>query len=380
MDAVCRTTGVSFAAIAHVTESRWIACAVEDHADFGIIPGSRLPIEQTLCRDVRDACAPVVIDNVIAASGGYQHQILGSFGVRSYISVPITLPDGQFFGTLCGFSREYCEVGSKKTREIFRLFAELIGYNLQSLGRLHQSEAALEDEQELGSHREKFIAVLIHELRNPLTAIVSGLRLLERRPERLAELVPQIRRVAARMDNLIHTTLDFTEIRFGSGLILDRKTADSPCDALNQIIEEIRTAFPEADIRSELECGAQVSCDIVRLSQVLANLLQNAVTYGTPGAPIIVQTVSRASEFELSVTNEGEPIAPETIRGMFRPFRRGHADDKQRGLGLGLYIASEIAHAHGGTLRVETTGRLTRFIFCMPAHPPVGKVDGALPD
>ncbi|NHO32610.1 ATP-binding protein [Acetobacter fallax] len=370
LDAVCRTSGVSFASIAHVTEARWVACAVEDQAEFGLVPGDFLPVSRTVCRDVRTSREPVIIDTVTAQSDDHQHEILASYGIRSYISVPILLPGGDFFGTLCGFSRDHCNVGSEKTRDLFRLFAELVGFNLQSLGRLRKSEAALEQEQEHGTNREKFIAVLIHELRNPLTALESGLRLLERRPERIGELIPQIRRVAARMNSLIRTTLDVTEIRFGSGLMLERSDGTTLAEALEQIIEEARTAFPEAVIRSELDCKMPVPCDTGRIAQLLANLLRNAISYGTPGTPIIVRVNSRSSELEMSVTNEGEPLRPEIVREMFKPFCRGRSGGKQHGLGLGLYIASEIAHEHGGRLDVETEGRLTQFLFRMPSQAP----------
>ncbi len=369
LDAVCRTTGVSFSAIAHVTATRWVACAVDDRAEFGLAPGDLLPVEQTLCRDVRSAQTAVVIADVQPETGGYQHKILSEYGIRSYISVPILLPDGQFFGTLCGFSRNLCDVGSEKTRDIFRLFAELIGFNLQSLGQLRRSEVALEQEQENGTQREKFIAVLIHELRNPLTAIESGLRLLERRPERLAELVPQIRRVLSRMDGLIRTTLDFTEIRFGDGLVLERETCPDPGEVLTQIIDEVRTAAPGAVIRAEFDCSTPVSCDPGRLAQLVTNLLRNAVSYGTPGTPVILRAASGPSGFELSVINEGEPVSSDIIRRMFSPFSRGQSADKNQGLGLGLFIASEVAQAHGGSLVVETEGRLIKFIFRMPAAP-----------
>jgi signal transduction histidine kinase len=99
---------------------------------------------------------------------------------------------------------------------------------------------------------------------------------------------------------------------------------------------------------------------------MLSNLLANALTHGDPSSPVRVYARSDDQLFELSVANLGDPIPPDTVDRLFQPFTRAPAESYQEGLGLGLYIASEIARAHEGTLEVDSTPDETRFTFRMP--------------
>jgi GAF domain-containing protein len=101
LDVVCRTTGMRFAAIARVTDERWVACSVLDEIDFGLTPHGELKVETTICHEIRQSREPVVIDNVAEDETWCRHQTPALYGFQSYISVPIILSDGSFFGTLC---------------------------------------------------------------------------------------------------------------------------------------------------------------------------------------------------------------------------------------------------------------------------------------
>jgi sigma-B regulation protein RsbU (phosphoserine phosphatase) len=109
-----------------------------------------------------------------------------------------------------------------------------------------------------------------------------------------------------------------------------------------------------------------VNCDRTRIGQLLSNLLGNATTHGSANKPVIVHAETRDGSFELWVANKGQPIAPESIEKLFEPFFRGEVRASRQGLGLGLYIASQIAKAHGGTLTVASEPDETRFTFSMP--------------
>lgn len=101
LDVVCRSTGMGFAAVARVTEDRWIACQVLDNFHFGLLPGGELKVETTLCHEIRQHRQVVAIDNVTEDAVYSDHHTPSMYGLKSYISVPIVLPDGRFFGTLC---------------------------------------------------------------------------------------------------------------------------------------------------------------------------------------------------------------------------------------------------------------------------------------
>ena len=119
---------------------------------------------------------------------------------------------------------------------------------------------------------------------------------------------------------------------------------------------------PEA----EFAIDEPVRCDRIRIGQLLSNLLGNAVTHGAADKPVVVHAETRNDSFELWVGNAGEAIPATSMDKLFEPFFRGKARASKRGLGLGLYIASQIAKAHGGTLAVASTPAETRFTFSMP--------------
>ena len=109
-----------------------------------------------------------------------------------------------------------------------------------------------------------------------------------------------------------------------------------------------------------------MNCDRLRTGQLLSNLLGNAVTDGATDKPIVVRAEARIGSFELSVANAGEAIPERVMNKLVEPFFRGKARASKQGLGLGLYIASQIAKAHGGALTVASTSAATRFTFSMP--------------
>jgi signal transduction histidine kinase len=362
---------MGFAAVARVTEDRWLACAVRDEIAFGLQPGGELRVETTICDEVRDSGQLVVIDHAAEDEAFCNHPTPKMYGFQSYISVPIIRPDGRFFGTLCAIDPRPARLKTPETIGMFRLFADLIAFHLDAQERLKLSETALLDERQTAQLREQFIAVMGHDLRNPLNAIRGGAELLLMMPleEKAPRVVTLIQRSAARMAGLIDNVMDFARGRLGGGLSLTRVVDPHLETTLEQVIAEARAAWPDRDIRSELALSRPVACDGARIAQLLSNLLANALTHGDAAGPVWVRARSDDEGFELSVANLGEPIAPETADRLFQPFSRASAEPGQQGLGLGLYIASEIARAHEGTLEVSSSPEETRFTFrtLMPA-------------
>jgi signal transduction histidine kinase len=169
------------------------------------------------------------------------------------------------------------------------------------------------------------------------------------------------------MTGLIENVLDFARARLGGGLSLNR-LADAGLGAtLEQVVAEARTAWPDREVRSEIDLDGPVNCDGARIAQMFSNLLANALTHGDPQGPVRVRARGDEGGFELSVSNLGEPIPRETIKRLFQPYTRASDRPGRQGLGLGLYIASQIAHAHEGRLEVESSTEETRFTFRMPA-------------
>ena len=119
LEVVCRTTGMGFAAVARVTDDRWIACAVHDEIRFGLGPGGELKVETTICHEIRASGQPVVIDHVAEDQAFCGHPTPAMYGFQSYISVPIRRPNGAFFGTLCAIDPRPARLNRPETVGMF---------------------------------------------------------------------------------------------------------------------------------------------------------------------------------------------------------------------------------------------------------------------
>ena len=368
LDVICRTTGMGFAAVARVTEDRWIACQVLDGISFGLKPGSELAVKTTICEQIRDSGQAVIIEEVAKDAVYSAHHTPAIYGFQSYISMPIVLPDGTFFGTLCAIDPRPARLNNPETIGMFKLFAELIAFHLHANERLAKTEEALLDERKISEFREQFVAVLGHDLRNPVASIDSGTRMLLRSPldEKATNIVKLIRGSAVRMSGLIDNVLDLARARLGGGVVLELDDKEPLKPTLVQVIDELASVRTDHVVEANLDFEDPVKCDRVRIGQLLSNLLGNALMHGSEGGPIRVNASIDGGAFELWVSNTGEPIPPEAMAQLFLPFFRREARAGQQGLGLGLYIASEIARVHGGTLEVSSTPGETRFIFRMP--------------
>ncbi len=367
LDTVCRATGMGFAAIARVTDQRWIACSVRDEIDFGLAPGGELPLETTICHEIRQTGEPVVIADVQRDPHFRDHATPALYGFRSYISVPIRLPDGRVFGTLCAIDPHPADLERAEIRGMFAMFADLLGFHLDATDRLAASEAELLTERKAAELREQFIAVLGHDLRNPLASVRAGIHLLGKRPEhgRGETILAQMQGSLDRMANMIDNILDFARGRLGGGLSLQRHPV--AIDAiLRQIVAELAVGHPERIIDVACSADRPIDCDPQRIAQMLSNLVGNALTHGAADMPIAVRCAIEEGVFVLSVSNAGDEIPPAARAQLFHPFSRGKPGSRREGLGLGLYIASEIATAHGGTLGVASSPRETCFTFRMP--------------
>ena len=367
LETLCRITGMGFAAVARVTEERWIACSVRDTIEFGLKPGGELKLETTICHEIRQSGDAVSISDVSTNPVFGTHATPAMYGFQSYISFPIFLPDGAFFGTLCAIDPAPHDVDKAEIQNTFKMFAKLIGFTLDQTRRLAATEADLLFQNEAAELREQFIAVMGHDLRNPLAAIQAGITLLEKQPspERAAMLLAQMRRSGDRMASLISDVLDLARGRLGGGMAIQREPVFIE-PIIRQVVAELASTHPDHLISSECSTDHAVDCDPDRVAQLLSNLLGNALTHGASDIPVRVLCASEHGRFSLAVTNGGEAIPPGAIERLFQPFVRGRASADREGLGLGLYIAAEIAAAHDGELQVASSPEETRFEFTMP--------------
>ena len=281
--------------------------------------------------------------------------------------MPIKLTDGSFFGTLCAIDPEPHKLNTPETIEMFEMFADLIGYHLSTIDRMQTTEASLAEERRNSELREQFIAVLGHDLRNPLTGISGGMELLKRMKlnEKETRIVDMIHGSAERMAGLIDNVMDFARGRLGGGISLNRD-AEPIEPILRQVVQELLVVAHGRAIETHFEIAEPVYCDRRRVAQLASNLLGNALTYGAEDKPVRFSAMASNGWFELFVANAGEPIPGHVLKTIFEPFHRGELSFGREGLGLGLYISHEIAAAHGGRLSVVSNSKETQFTFRMP--------------
>jgi signal transduction histidine kinase len=372
LEVVCQSTGMGFAAVARVTADRWIACAVRDNIDFGLAPGGELRIETTICNEIRQSSQAVVISHVAESAEYRHHNTPALYGFQSYISVPIFRRDGVLFGTLCAIDPLPAPLDDPKIIGMFRLFAELIAAQLDADERLADSQASLVNERKIAALREQFIAVLGHDLRNPLASIDAGTRILQRGPdaEKALSITMMMQKSVRRMAGLIDNVLDCARGRLGGGFAIERRGALIQ-PALEQVIAELRLSFPDRTIDTAFSLEEPVNCDPGRIAQLFSNLLGNALNHGSPCSPVKVSGSLHGDMLELSVSNSGDDIPSDTLGRLFEPFSRSDFALHKQGLGLGLYIASEIAVAHGGRMTASSSGGETMFTFVMPLKQPM---------
>lgn len=369
LDVLCESTGLRFAAVARVTDNRWIACAVKDDIDFGLQPGSELDVNSSLCIESPKANAPIVIEQASADVTYRDHPTPRLFGFESYVSVPIVMPNGRYFGNLCAIDPSPRQLSHPRILSMFTRFAKLIGQQLAHELAREQQQTALLDERAASELREQFIAILGHDLRNPLQAVHATSELLARRlvdPD-LIGMAMRIRTCARRMSALLDDVLDFARGRLGSGIGVDLREEDDIAGYLTAVVRELQDAQPNRQIITNISVSAKVHCDVGRVQQMASNLVANALTHGSAQGSIHVSASSDEECLTFGVWNDGEPIPAASIGKVFEPFWRHSVSASRHGLGLGLYICSQIVSAHKGWLSVTSTKEAgTNFVARLP--------------
>lgn len=226
---------------------------------------------------------------------------------------------------------------------------------LRALYRLRRAERERERQREL------FLGTVGHDLRNPLQTILTAAQVLAA-SQTLAgserRIVSTIERTADRMRRLIDQLLIFTQGAAG-GVPVQRQ----PVDLGELIRNAVREHAKNHDIAIDGALAAPVAVDPERITQLVDNLVTNAIRYGT--GPVAIRLSREADRVVIAVHNGGEPIPPSKLDTLFDPYRR--ATSSHGGVGLGLYIVDQIARAHGGMVHVISTAEAgTTFTIQLP--------------
>lgn len=371
LEVVCRTTGLGFSAVARVTEDRWIACAVRDDIAFGLQPAGELRVETTICNEIRQSGRLVVIDHVAEDAQFCRHPTPAMYGFQSYISVPIRLRDGRFFGTLCAIDPRPARVNTPETIGMFTLFAELIAFHLDSRQRvaeleacvasrtaaLHKTNAALQRQiatsdadraalrtlaERLESVREAERTAIARELHDEfgqaLTALKIDVNATRRALAHIAnDAIAHPLAILETMDTVVDSTLDSVE-RIVSELrpvVLDKLGCAAAVEwfiAQFQKRTHVQVHFKRDP---NLEIGDEAGTVVFRiLQEALTNISRHA-----RASSVDVQLLAQDGDIVLGVTDNGCGISDA---------------DRRKPAAFGLRGMAERLRALNGTFRLAT--------------------------
>ncbi|CAH2811477.1 MAG: hypothetical protein CBHOC_5246 [uncultured Caballeronia sp.] len=281
---------------------------------------------------------------------------------------PIMLHDGGFFGNLCFVASPANATANASLRGSVAAFADMAALLVGEVQTRGNAEIKLAEATAAADERERFMAVLAHDLRSPLGTVQAIGQAVSVAPDRanLPAIAKTLLAAAARMSTLIGDVLDLARARLGGGIPMRWQGCAELADQFAQIVEEARAVHPNQPIISDIQIARTIDCDPMRLQQLFQNLLDNAFSHGAPGQPIAVVARISGAELELRVANEGAEIDPAMSARLFEPFWRAKGKLRPEGLGLGLFICQHIAGQHGGQIRVESAAGTTTFVLTMP--------------
>ncbi|MGY1408159.1 ATP-binding protein [Luteimonas sp. A611] len=282
-----------------------------------------------------------------------------------------------------GFSIEHLMAEYRVLRAaVLRLWSSREGVSAEAFEDMQRFNQAIDQAiaesvahyaAEVETWRNIFLGVLGHDLRGPVTTILLASGLLTKATEnpsttRLASLLAMS---GERLARLLDDLLDFSHTTLGSGVRISRADTDVAAE-LRDEIEMLRLAWPEASIDFQAPDSARACVDASRVRESLANLVNNAIKHGTAPGSVSVVLAQEGDNTLLTVENHGAAIPPALLATMFDPLRRGASADipgDHSGLGLGLFVVSEVVKAHGGEVTVRSISDSTSFTMRLPSAP-----------
>jgi signal transduction histidine kinase len=253
------------------------------------------------------------------------------------------------------------------------ILPELLRGKVAALLSLYRATVEVQRRGEALAAKDRHIAILAHDLQNPLGAILASAQMLTRAAldPRAQAGADRIVRSANRMKDMIRNLTDYA--RSGHGPIsLERSHLDLG-ELCREVVNDLKEQHPGRGIDVTCSGDLEGDWDRNRLYRAVANLVGNAIKYGSGSVRV---SLTGSDAVEIAVHNDGPPIAPSLIPIIFQPFQRG--TEGGDGLGLGLFIVRQIVHAHAGTATVESSAeRGTTFRLDLPRTAPATSVTAA---
>lgn len=298
----------------------------------------------------------------------------GSFEERwwSPMNAPILGPDGRTLYIVHQVEdvTEFVKLRERGAEEL-KLTKELEQRAERMESEIFARTRELHEVRQRSDFEQQLIGIVSHDLRNPIQSIVAGTSLLLHRnglTDKQRETLTRVLSSANRATRLIHDLLDFTQARLGGRIPTHRVPGDLFDDVVEDVLDELRSAYPDRILEWQRSGTGQGSWDRDRMAQVITNLVTNAIAYGERGEPIQIIGTGAVDEVALAVHNKGTPISADVREHLFRPLHRSESQDRSAagGIGLGLFISDCIVAAHGGRIDVQSDLDGTSFTIRVP--------------
>jgi signal transduction histidine kinase len=391
LEVACRTTGLGFAAVVRVTDDRWVACSVRDEIAFGLNEGDELKIETAIDNEIWANRKPVVIDDVASDDEYRDHPTPRIYGFRSYISVPIFLKHGSFFGTLCAIDLQPAHVKNSQTLGLFLLFADLISYHLHSVELRQNSNRTIHqinrrvDEMMEGNRQYHYVSH--HNLSEPLRKLRLFSSLITDTAERgdsenTKMLATKIGSFAEQFGTMVKDVSDYARLTdrgyFYEELNLNEIIAD--------VTIQLRDLIVEKQGAIDIIILTHISGIRFHLEHLFNRLIHNALKFSRPGIPALIQISSyrmlgselqdifpadlSAEYVEIIVEDNGRGIDPAELETIIRIFSVITHEASRQGYGLSLAYCQKIARFHSGFITAKSTvGQGSTFTVFLPVKP-----------
>jgi signal transduction histidine kinase len=375
LEVVTLTTGMGFAAIARVTPDRWIACGVRDDIAFGLKPGGELEVKTTICDEIRDSRQAVIIDNVALDPAYRDHHTPKMYGIQSYISVPIILQDGSFFGTLCAIDPGPAQLNNPRVIGMFSLFVDLISFHLAALQNVDQNAADLKKSHiQLNNYKDElrqYQHISSHNLQEPLRKIrlFSDILLnaaINQQPDKVKASALKVNHYAQGLSQMIRNLSDF------SGLGLTGNASE--ITDLNSILQHVAVRLYLQLIEKKCLINSEVLHTIkavpTQISIVFYHLLTNSLKFARADTPLVIQICSKELSDEeireyaelqariryckICFEDNGIGISPSQLEKIFDLFNNISIPDTAEGFGVGLAQCRKIVRNHHGIIRAHS--------------------------
>lgn len=395
LNVICQTTGMGFAAVARVTEDKWITCSTIDNLEFGLKPRDELEIKTTLCDDIRQNPRPIIIDNVSEDPLYHDHHTPAMYNLQSYISVPIIRQDGSFFGTLCAIDPKPNSLKEFKVREMFLLFADLISFHLTAVEQATENTIVLKEKshlldrtvdekkdiekkliqknislEKMNNELEAFNYISSHDLQEPLRKIQLFTDTIEREEvknlsEKGKAAFHKIRTSAFRMQNLINDLLLYSKTKFD-----ERKFELKDLSTIaNEVIDDVTEETENKNIKFDIKNLGLLSVIEFQFRQLLYNLISNSIKFANPDKKLVITIRTKTADNSelpddrlspntkycmITVSDNGigfDPLHNEKIFGLFQALHT----KPTKSTGIGLTIVKRIVENHNGFIKAHGT-------------------------